>query len=79
MSKFRVGDRVVRTSDAVWMAGAVGTIIGITQEKEYRIKLDQKFEDLFNTDYDWAWNENYIELESVVNSPLYQLMKENDV
>ena len=79
MSKFKIGDRVVRTNDAVWMTGAVGTIIGITEEKEYRIKLDQKFEDLFNTGDDWAWNENYIELESIVNSPLYRIMKEQDV
>ena len=78
MSKFRVGDRVIRKHNLSWMAGAVGTIIGITLENEYIIQLDEAFKYL-NEDDDWAWNENYIELESVVNSPLYRIMKEQDV
>lgn len=80
MSKFRVGDRVVRVYGN-WMNGARGTIVGVYSENpyQYQILLDDKYKKLENRKVKkWGWHENYIELEEIVDSPLYKLMKEEE-
>ena len=68
--KFAVGDRVVRTKKGMWDIGTTATIVGtFPNGNDYEVIVD-----IDTSEEKVGWYEDYVELESIWNSPLYQAL-----
>lgn len=74
MREFKPGDRVVRIYGTVYKPGTKATIISKSEESDsdYLVKMDDSDEE------DIYWYGQYIELEEILESPLYKAMEEKD-
>ncbi len=77
MSKFKPGDRVVRTGS--WMNGSRGTIVRERKGNNWDIELDPGFDPPETLSREeWAWNEDFMILETVYESTLYKALNEDE-